>query len=281
VIDLESHFAFGENWASYAKRVDKPQIDEAIAGLRRLLGDYDLAGKRFLDIGCGSGIHSVAASCLGASEILAVDLDPDCIATTKALLARFAPDSRWRVEQTSVFDLAPEALGTFSVVYSWGVLHHTGNMGLAMRKATAMVADGGRFVFALYYRTWMCPFWTMEKRWYARASRTAQSLARGLYVALFGLRLWASGRSLRKHVADYPGSHRGMDFHHDVHDWLGGYPYESISSDEVDTLMRQAGMARAGSFVQHRPSVGLFGSGCNEYAYARLERDEDLLRRPR
>ena len=133
VIGLESHFAFGQNWASYAKRVDTRQIDEAVAGLRRFLGDYDLVGKRFLDIGCGSGIHSVAASRLGASEIMAVDLDPDSVGTTKALLERFARSSRWRVEQMSVFDLEPEVLGTFSVVYSWGVLHHTGNLNRGLR----------------------------------------------------------------------------------------------------------------------------------------------------
>jgi SAM-dependent methyltransferase len=266
---LESHFAFGQNWADYATSVDTQQINEAIAGLRKLLGDYDLAGKRFLDIGCGSGIHSVAASCLGASEVIAVDLDPESVGTTKALLERFARNSRWRVEQISAFDLDPEVLGTFSVVYSWGVLHHTGNMNLAVRKATAMVGDGGRFLFALYYRTWMCPFWKMEKRWYSRASKPAQSLARGLYIALFAMRLWAAGRSFRKHADYYHKTHRGMDLYHDVHDWLGGYPYESISSEEVEELMRQVRMVRVRSFVKKGLSVGVFGSGCNEYAYGR------------
>jgi SAM-dependent methyltransferase len=268
-IGLESHFAFGENWASYAKSVDTRQIDEAIAGLQKLLGDHDFAGKRFLDIGCGSGIHSVAAACLGASEIVAVDLDPDCVRTTKALLERFARNSRWRVEQMSVFDLEPEVLGSFSVVYSWGVLHHTGNMNLAIRKASAMVADGGRFLFALYYRTWMCPFWKIEKRWYSRASQSAQSLVRALYITLYRMRLWAAGRSFRKHVDHYHETHRGMDFYHDVHDWLGGYPYESISSDEVEALMRQARMVRVRRFVKNGLPLGLFGSGCNQYSYAK------------
>ena len=269
VTGLESHFAFGRNWADYARGVDIRQIDEAVAGLRKLLGDYDLAGKRFLDIGCGSGIHSVAASCLGASEVVAVDLDPESVATTKALLQRFARNSAgWRVEQMSVFDLEPEVLGTFPVVYSWGVLHHTGNMDLAIRKAAAMAGNGGLFLFALYYRTWMCPFWKAEKRWYSRASKPAQALARRLYAALFAMRLWAAGRSFRKHVDHYHENGRGMDFYHDVHDWLGGYPYESISSDEVEELMQQVRMVRVRSFVEKGLTLGIFGSGCNEYAYA-------------
>ena len=266
---LESHFAFGENWAHYARGVDARRIDEAVAGLRRLLGDHDLAGKRFLDIGCGSGIHSVAASCLGASEIVATDLDPESVATTRALLERFARNSRWRVERISAFDLGPEALGTFSVVYSWGVLHHTGNMDLAIRKATAMVGEGGRLLLALYDRTRMCPFWRVEKRWYSRASKPAQALARALYVALFAMRLWAGGRSFREHVDRYPDTHRGMDFHHDVHDWLGGYPYESISGEGVEQLMQQSRMARVRRFLQNGRGIGLFGSGCNEYVYGR------------
>jgi len=83
------------------------------------------------------------------------------------------------------------------------------------------------------------------------------------------MRLWAAGRGLRKHVDDYHESHRGMDFYHDVHDWLGGYPYESISSDEVEELMRQVRMVRVRRFLKKGLSVGVFGSGCNEYAYAK------------
>src|SRR5581483_10207932 len=139
LLSRESHFAFGKNWASYAKLVTQAQIDEAVAGLRKLLGGGDLQGKRFLDIGCGSGLHSLAALRLGAAEVLAVDLDRDSVATTRHMLETHAAGHKWRVLEKSVFDLDPADLGQFDLVYSWGVLHHTGDMYRALRCAAAML----------------------------------------------------------------------------------------------------------------------------------------------
>jgi 2-polyprenyl-3-methyl-5-hydroxy-6-metoxy-1,4-benzoquinol methylase len=139
----ETHFAFGRNWAAYAEKVTEAEVEEAVKGLSRLLGGERLDGKRFLDIGSGSGLHSLAALRLGAAEVLAVDLDADSVATTKAVLSRFAPRGNWRAEQRSVFDLDPQRKGTFDIVYSWGVLHHTGDMMRAIRQAAAMTARGG------------------------------------------------------------------------------------------------------------------------------------------
>jgi 2-polyprenyl-6-hydroxyphenyl methylase/3-demethylubiquinone-9 3-methyltransferase len=269
----EAHFAFGKNWAAYAKKVTEAEISEAERGLRRLLGETKLSGKRFLDIGCGSGIHALAALRLGAREVIAVDLDPDSVATARAMLEQHAPKGAvFRVEEASVFDLGPDRMGAFDIVYSWGVLHHTGDMERSLRSAAAMVRPGGCFVFALYRRVWMDAFWRWEKRWYAHASPQAQRRARAIYVVLFRLRLWVTGRSFGRYVANYR-SNRGMDFYRDVHDWMGGWPYESILPSEVDRKMRDLGFlperveARYGRLWGR--SVGVFGSGCDEYVYAR------------
>jgi len=269
--ELKSHFSFGENWASYAEHIGKRELTAAKEGLRRLLGGTALAGKRLLDIGCGAGVHSLAALELGASEVVAVDLDPSSVKTARMLLAKYAPDAHYRVEESSVFDLSPNILGKFDIVYSWGVLHHTGDMDLALRKAAGMLGERGEFVFALYRRTLICPFWEVEKRWYSRAPRSSQWLARKAYVTLFVLGLWATGRSLAKYKADYHKT-RGMDFYHDVHDWLGGFPYESVSSKRIDHLMSELGLTHVRSFVAQNGfwgRFGLFGSGCDEYVYAR------------
>ena len=74
-------------------------------------------------------------------------------------------------------------------------------------------------------------------------------------------------RDFRAYVANYR-SQRGMNYLHDVHDWMGGYPYESITAPEVEALMRGLKFAHVRSFT--RPtSLGLFGSGCDEYVYRR------------
>jgi SAM-dependent methyltransferase len=268
LLDQTSHFAFGKNWASYAKLVTEAQIAEAEKGLQRLIGG-DLKGKRFLDIGCGSGLHALAALRLGAAEVVAVDIDPDSVATSRKMLEANAPGQQWRVLEKSVFDLSPDALGAFDVVYSWGVLHHTGDMYRALRTAAGLVVPGGEFTFALYRYTRMCWFWKLEKRWYASAGRRGQALARWIYVSLFRIAYTlASRKSFAAYVSGYK-SNRGMDFQHDVHDWMGGWPYESISAAQVEQLMQQLGLEHVRSFARADTRLGLFGSGCDEFTYVR------------
>src|SRR5205085_4127884 len=118
LIDVSTHFRFGQNWADYSKLVDERRIADARVSVESLCGD--LSGKTFLDIGSGSGLFSVSALRLGAREVLALDIDADSVATTRKLLSQ--EDKRnWRAEQISVFDLPKRIDETFDVVYSWGV----------------------------------------------------------------------------------------------------------------------------------------------------------------
>jgi SAM-dependent methyltransferase len=268
LLSQESHFSFGKNWERYATGVGQAQIMEATAALQRLVGD-SLTGKTFLDIGCGSGIHALAALKLGAAAVLALDIDPDSVATARCMLEAHAPNGRWQVREVSVFDLDPAAVGSFDVVYSWGVLHHTGDLGRALRCAAAHVARDGTFAFALYQKTLCCPLWRVEKRWYAKSGVRAQQFAAAAYTGLYRLGLAVRGRSFRRYVTEY-NTKRGMDFHCDVHDWLGGWPYESISAAEVDGALRTLGFQRRHMFGTEGMSFGALGAGCNEYVYARL-----------
>jgi 2-polyprenyl-6-hydroxyphenyl methylase/3-demethylubiquinone-9 3-methyltransferase len=265
LLEQKSHFAFGRNWASYSRLVTDARVDEAITSLRRLVGG-DLEGKRFLDIGCGSGLHALAALRLGANEVVALDIDPDSVATTKRLLTTNASGQRWSVMERSIFDPQIESLGSFDYVYSWGVLHHTGDMYRALRAAAGRVGPGGQFVFALYRQTPLCWLWKLEKRWYSGASPAAQARVQGLYVKVFKLLMRGN---FEAYVANY-GQARGMDFYHDVHDWLGGWPYESISPAQADHLMKQLGLRQVRSFLIPGRATGLLGSGNDEYVYGRV-----------
>ena len=266
----ESHYAFGENWARFAAGVDARHIEEATLALQHLLGD-GLRGKTFLDIGCGSGIHALAAIRLGAAAVLAVDLDADSVATARRMLEAHAPGGAWQVREISVFDLEASNVGTFDVVYSWGVLHHTGALERAMRAAAARVAPGGTFALALYRKTLCCGLWKLEKRWYAHSGPTAQRLARAFYTLLYRCALLITGRSFAAYVQSYRAK-RGMDFYRDVDDWLGGWPYESISAAEVQELLHTLGFERGQVFGSEHTSLGLLGAGCNEYVYRRVSR---------
>jgi hypothetical protein len=156
------------------------------------------------------------------------------------------------------------------------VLHHTGDMNRALRTAAGLVAPGGRFALALYRKTHLCGFWKAEKHWYAGASALGQALARGIFLGVFRLTYAVTRQNFADYVANYKSS-RGMDFRHDVHDWLGGWPYESVAPEEVQALMAECGLQLAADHALHRTKLGLLGSGCDEYVYAR----PDAAARPR
>jgi 2-polyprenyl-6-hydroxyphenyl methylase/3-demethylubiquinone-9 3-methyltransferase len=263
--DIKNHFAFGKNWAAYAVLIEEPQLEAATKGLLKLIPRNDFNKRSFLDIGCGSGLHALAAAQLGVSRILAVDIDPDSIAATRALLSDKDITIPWRAESKSVFELDETLHGTFDIVYSWGVLHHTGSMWEGLSKAASLVAPYGLLAIALYRKTYMDPFWKLEKRLYAHAPKTIQDFVKAGYVSAFRLGKLATGGSFQDYVTNYKAS-RGMDFYHDVHDWLGGYPYETAHAPEVEAKLASLGF-KAERVFAHPISIGIFGSRCDEYVY--------------
>lgn len=270
ILDQKSHFAFGRNWLDYAKKIDEPQIAQAMADLQRLCGRESLDGQSFLDIGCGSGLHSVAALRLGARRVIGVDIDPDAVTASRGTLVRFAPGTACQFDVCSVFEMTTERFGDFDIVYSWGVLHHTGDMVRAIESAARLVKPGGEFLLALYKKTPFCSIWRSIKRWYSHAKPERQAYARAFYIFLRKIASRLCGRNFEAYVTNY-GKNRGMNFYNDVHDWLGGYPYESISPDECHALLAGLGFAVEREFIvkPRRYLPGLLGSGCDEYAFRR------------
>jgi 2-polyprenyl-6-hydroxyphenyl methylase/3-demethylubiquinone-9 3-methyltransferase len=262
----ESHFEFGKNWGSFTELVDEQRIKQAEESLRRLV---EVEGKSFMDIGSGSGLFSVAALNLGASRVSAIDIDEHSVAATTKLLEKYATSRKkdWRASQTSVFDLDPAAHGQFDVVYSWGVLHHTGAMWEALEAASRMVAPGGALVVALYEQTPLCGLWTVEKRLYSRAPRLVQRALQVAYVSAYGLGLMVSGRNPIRIIRE--NRSRGMDTMHDVHDWLGGYPYESTGEKALTKFFSGLGFSLQSNNSVQVHMWGILGTGCSEYVYVR------------
>ena len=260
-------FRFGENWQSFVGGVTEAHIVEAENGLRRLFPDDALRGARVLDVGCGSGLSACAACRLGAAHVEAIDLDPHSVEAARALLTRFAPEGRWSVRQADLFDLDPG--DPYDVVYAWGVLHHTGDMWTALERAAALVANCGRFAFALYRRTPLCGVWKPVKARYAAAGEPYQRAVRGIYKTIYCAGLLATGRLPWRYIARYKSA-RGMDWHHDVHDWLGGYPYESTTPDAVRAFAAAHGLVIERMFVRPPVAFGVFGSHCDEFVARRV-----------
>ncbi|KRR10801.1 hypothetical protein CP49_22025 [Bradyrhizobium valentinum] len=260
--DRKTHFEFGENWRDYSKTIDTVRIESAVQGLRKLFPN-GIAGKTFLDIGCGSGLHSLAALLLGASSVLATDIDENSIVTTRMVLER-APRNQWQARTESVFDMTPATTGQFDIVYSWGVLHHTGKMWQAIETAAKLVKPGGQFALAIYATTTLDPAWKLEKRIYSRSPKALQGIARMVFIsALFSAEL-LRGRNPIERITRTRA--RGMNSSHDLHDWLGGYPYETATAGELYDRIRAMGFTEERSFLIP-PSLGLFGAGNHEFVF--------------
>ena len=144
-------------------------IKEAQKSLLNLIDDVE--GKNVLDIGCGSGIHALAFLRLGAKSVTCIDYDLESVKTTKNLLEKFyRRNTNYVVEKADILssDFSKKIkLKKFDIVYSWGVLHHTGSMFKAIDNACQLVNKNGKLAIALYIKTNLCKFWVLEKKIYS------------------------------------------------------------------------------------------------------------------
>jgi len=263
-------FEFGKNWTAFLAVLDDERIATAEASLKEMLECDDLAGKTFLDIGSGSGLFSLAARRLGAT-VHSFDFDSNSFACTQELRNRyFANDPNWRVEQGSALDAEYVAsLGKFDIVYSWGVLHHTGEMWRALENAVIPTKPGGKLFIAIYNDTG-----SQAKRWHW-IKKTYCSLPRILKTPFaIATILPDEGKALLRSIITLKPMNylrswtqykdgRGMNRWYDIIDWVGGYPYEVASVDEIFDFYKARGFSLA------KVKSGGVGLGCNEFVFDR------------
>lgn len=264
----DRRFAFGKNWQRYARHLGTDEISSAMQSLSVAVDALDTSGSTFLDIGSGSGLFSRAAYELGFRRIVSFDYDNDSVAATRALKEEAgASNERWSVEQGSVLDAQyMSRLGRFDVVYSWGVLHHTGAMWEALARTSEAVGDSGRLYIALYNdQGWISAYWTVVKRTYNALPQIGRGAMLLFFWTYFGIGLFlADVIRLRNPLKRHLGDRRGMRFFTDVIDWIGGYPFEVAKPEAVKSFL-----AARGFTLKWEKLVGR-RHGCNEFVFHRM-----------
>jgi len=262
-------FSFGENWHDFVhSHLNEERIREAVSSLSEFFGMQRLDGLSFIDIGCGSGLFSLAAYRLGASKIVSFDLDPFSVKCCEYLKEKEGNPANWTVAAGSILDESfLKEIEKADIVYSWGVLHHTGNMWKTIRNAAGFVKPSGLFFIAIYNRV-EGPFgsktWLRLKRIYNKSPKIIKGILEYSFISLIVLKMLMTLKNPISEIKNYKKK-RGMSFWTDIKDSLGGYPYEFASPEEVFRFCRQ----ELGFILENMKTVN--NLSLNEFLFRRPE----------
>ena len=261
-------FNFGKNWINFSKFIDENRIELATNSLTNLI-DVDLKNKSFFDVGCGSGLSSLVALRLGA-KVVAIDNDENSIISTTNLFNKFSLNKNYTIKKESILDEKfLRKLKKFDVVYSWGVLHHTGEMWKALENCSLKVKKKGKLVLAIYNdQGGASKRWHLIKKIYVSSPKIIKFLLIAFFFIFFETRsfiikLLRFQNPLPFNDWKNKKKNRGMSVIHDLVDWVGGYPFEYSKPEEIFNFIKKRGF----SLDNLKTNAG--GHGCNEYVFTK------------
>lgn len=271
---LNAHFEFGENWKKFLADIDDEKVKSAMRDIESFLGAGVMKGRAFVDIGCGSGLSSLAAFRLGASKICSYDIDPVNIRNTEHLktLFKVPEDFPWICNVASIVNADDrKGIPKADVIYAWGVLHHTGAMWDAIQNTAELVQPDGYLYLMLYRDARLAGVWKRIKRTYVYAPAVIKFAMRNIFSAILIAGILAKGKNPIKSIKNYGIKSRGMSWYTDVTDWIGGYPFEYAEAEDIIEFLEPLGF----KLIKINPSIskkswGLFGTGSYQYLFRRV-----------
>lgn len=260
-----NRFEFGKNWENFLKVLDEDRVNEAKKSLQKMLNVENLYDCNFVDVGSGSGLFSLAAYLLGAN-VFSFDFDPNSVSCTRELRNRYCTDvKKWEIDEGSVLDIDYiNKIGKFNIVYSWGVLHHTGQMNLGLDNVSQLVKPKGKIFIAIYNdQGKISKVWRNVKKIYC-SSYIGSFLMKLIFYPYFAIRIFISDlMNFRNPFTSYSKykQTRGMSLIHDWKDWLGGYPFEVAKPELICEKFIHKG------FNLEKLNTCGGSLGCNEYVF--------------
>ena len=265
--ESNKRFEFGQNWSNYLKSITEIRIKEATDSLHEMMNLEEYKGKYFLDIGCGSGLFSLAAKRLGFN-VHSFDFDVNSVKCTNDLKLTFYKDDKdWVINNGSILDKNfVGTLNKYDVVYSWGVLHHTGAMWVAIENSMKCVNNNGLFYIALYNdQGFKSHFWWLIKYLFILLPKPIS------YIYAYSLGLFFEVLNIIKYtflfkpmIAIKPllnyKKNRGMNYFNDLIDWMGGFPFEFVDYDVLINFFEANGFV----FVKGNRASSL---GCHQILF--------------
>ncbi|MFH1004542.1 MAG: class I SAM-dependent methyltransferase [Bacteroidota bacterium] len=260
-------FQFGKNWKAFLNSLTNEHIEIAVSSLSEMLGE--IKGKSFLDIGCGSGLFSLSAKKMGA-HVHSFDYDTQSYQCTKELKKKYFPtDSNWIIEQNSILNREYlQSLGQFDIVYSWGVLHHSGKMWEAIENVCPLVKKNGKLFIAIYNDQGIqSRFWKIIKKYYNK-NIAGKILISIVFIPMYFMKAIIKGTvrygNPLAEITHYR-KNRGMNIWHDWIDWLGGYPFEVATHEQIIDFFISK------NFVSEKIKTTTT-LGCNEFVFIKTQK---------
>jgi len=158
-----------------------------------------------------------------------------------------------------------KSLRKFDIVYSWGVLHHTGDLWLALANAAVPVAEKGLLFIAIYNdQGFRSRIWKRIKKLYV-SSRLGRIFVLSAFLPAFFIEgLFhdiSRGKNPVHRYREYQ-QQKGMSVLYDWIDWLGGYPFEVAKLEKIIEFCRKIGF----DLQKMVPAPGL---GNNQFVFER------------
>lgn len=250
---MTNKFTFGKNWKEFTtKHLTQKQIEISKKSLTSFYKIKDLKGKSFLDIGCGSGMFSLAAINLHASKVTSIDIDPESVNCCRKFWKQLQKPNYWKIKRASILNRDYiKSLGKYDFVYAWGVLHHTGKMWQAIDNTCLTIKKNGLLYLAIYNkedniciykdgRFGTSYFWLKIKKIYKNSHFIARMFVDYILEFILIISYLIRFKNPRIEIENH-NNLRGMSWKTDIKDWMGGYPYEFAQTDEIFNYLYNKG----------------------------------------